>query len=151
MSQAVITKTPTPTWQQSSVQQYFSQMNWQKPVPQPTQSAPVSNPLLVPPVPIVTVTPGEPLGLALPVGQFFARFNWQGQQAAVSAAPLPELELPGRASSAALPVVTKPVAERPSNRPAPEALLDLDLLENVFLPDGKSGEGVSLGDFSDFF
>jgi hypothetical protein len=124
MSLAVITKPIAPpialTWQATSVQQYFTQINWQGPA------------AALPPIPIAP-SPSSDLSRDLSenmrVGAFFAQFRW-------SAKPQPPTPSP---------------SERQVNRPANEALLDLELLENVFLPEGKSGQDISIGDFSDFF
>jgi hypothetical protein len=139
MSQAVTTPPSdialSQTWLDSSVQAYFSQINWQGTAPGAFPSAEA----LEPTIPKGTPAPWSldvdtQLSLDLKVGEFVARLNWQGQRQSVlssSQVPLP--------------------SPKPSHRPPAEAILDLELLENVFLPEGKEASDISIGDFSDFF
>jgi hypothetical protein len=127
------------TWLQDSVQKYFSQINWQG------QESAVEvrvearvEPLVKPPVEPPPESAAEPLSLDLKVGEFFARLDWQGQK------------LPSQLESLSESISVKP-APKSAQRPSAEALLDIDLLENVFLPEGKNISDVTIGDFSDFF
>ncbi len=133
MSLAVITKpiAPSigPTWQATSVQQYFTQINWQGPTAESSPSSPTQPRSEMP-----TGAPSRALSNDMSVGQFFAHFPWSKRQP-----PTPSSSEPSSSS------------QPQSSRPAHASLLDLELLEQVFLPEGKGGQDISIGDFSDFF
>jgi hypothetical protein len=119
-----IVSTPMPDWQQVSVQQFFAQLRWQPPAP-PKAAAAIAPAITdATDTTIVEFAAATPkLTLSMPVNAYFRNFDWRGQ---------PQ------------------VSRRASSRPPAEALLDLDLLDNVFQAEGKDAN-VSIGDFSDFF
>lgn len=68
-------------WLQSSVQEFFSNLNWDDQPQRSVQSAPSVE--------------DEPLGLETSVSRFFAAFNWDGN---AIAAPPPTKQLPVKQS-----------------------------------------------------
>jgi hypothetical protein len=156
MSQAVITPIskvrPDQGWGNRSVQAYFAAIDWQGATPAerasatPTLAA-IDTPVATPETVATIASSGQHShSLDLKVGEFFAQLNWQRRSAA-EALPAPSIPT----DAADTPVVTLKSESAASSRPPAEALLDIDLLENVFQPEGEDKSDISIGDFSDFF
>jgi hypothetical protein len=123
MTSGVVMKS-LPDWQQVAVKQFFAQVMWQPPA-HPQVEAAIAQAITTEADPAIVEFAGATpkLTLSMPVSAYFSNFDWRGQP---------------------------PLTRRANPRPSAEALLDLDLLDNVFQAEGKEAD-VSIGDFSDFF